>query len=316
MSLGGTQRRWRPASLCLAALVGVVVAAGCGDDGDESTAEEARSRQTVEYSAANEPVKVFVERLAKLLETASAKSDCAEIEDINLHSLTRFSCPPSKQLSKSMASFEVVDFEEYGTGAVVDYRSGEVEDGAAVLLFVAPDRRWGISRFGIVTEPSTKTSDEDSREGYAETVDAYLKAVRERDCEAYTEVVYTDASGDAVCDGVFTTTEELATGLQKDRSAKPRYLGGNATFGFYSIETEWPVPTLNNTTVSVIKAADGSPKPYMVLDAAPSVTSEEQERVRRAYRIQQEEQDTDKQAPGMQPDASSKPLDQGDDDGN
>jgi hypothetical protein len=293
--------RSRPALVAVAAIAALAIG-GCGGDDGDSTA---KGRDSVDFSAANEPPRTFVQRTANLLETSTDKDDCAGIADVNRHSLVQFECPSPRALSKSMKSFKIVGAEEYGTGAVVDYKSGGVKDGAAILMFVAPDRKWGISRFGVVTLPSTRSSDTGSREGYDRTVKAYLAAVRKRDCKAFQAVAFTtdDREGD-VCETLFASTAELGKRLKKDPSAKPRYLGGNGTYGFYSIETEYPVPTLTNETISVIRT-DGASKPYLVLDSAPSVTTEEQERVRRAYEYQQEGKD--------KTDDSPKPLPQNED---
>jgi len=294
---GGTNRRLLPA-LCAAAL-GAVAIAGCGGDDDESAAKDEQGpRQTQEVkrlSAAGESPKVFIERTARLLATVSAKKDCKQIDDVNRHSFSRLACPPSKELAASMESFKLVGVKEYGTGAVVDYRSGKVQDGGAILLFVAPDRKWGISRFGILTKPSTGTSDADSRAGYGKAVDAYLKAVRERDCKAFEAVMFTTkATEKSICGRTFAITASLAGRLKDNPSAKPKYLGGNATYGFYSIDTEKPVS--KTTTISLVKAPAGAPKPYMVLDAAPSLPAEELARLRRAYEYQQKNRE-DNQPP-------------------
>lgn len=291
---GIARRRPSPPLLTVVAAATALAAAtltGCGGDDAESTAKDDRQapngKEVQRYSAAGEPPKVFIERTAKLLETAAGKKDCAQLVDVNGHSLTRFPCPPPKALSKSMASFEVVGVEEYGTGAVVDYRSGEVADGAAIVMFVAPDREWGISRFGIVTPPSTDTGDEETRDGYAETVDDYLAAVRKRDCDAFAEVVFIPGGDDRkVCDTLFPMTEELGQRLKDYPSAKPKYEGGNASYGFYSIETRHP--TVENVTISIVATGDSS-KPYAVLDAAPSPPAEEQELLRRQFEQQQKD---------------------------
>lgn len=300
--LGGIGRRRLLTPLCAAALLGGGLLGGCGGDDDESAAEGKGAREGKDiaaYSAAAEPPTVFIQRVARLLETAAAKKDCAEIEDVNRHSLTRFACPAAKPLRESMAEFEVVGAEEYGTGAVVDYESGGVADGATIVLFVAPDRKWGISRFGVVTPSSTETSDDEHRDGYTEAVEEYLAAVRARDCEAFEETVFVPAGSTTdVCKTVFLTTAELGQRLKDYPSAKLKYEGGNATYGFFSIETR--SPTVQNVTISVLATGDSS-KPYAVLDAAPSPSAESQELIRRQFEQQQKQPDDDG---GDQPETS------------
>lgn len=260
---------WRLAALLCACGVGLV-GAGCGDGGDD----DAAAQRKADYSMASESPRAFATRMAKLLETSTTREDCRQIDEINGRSLSRLRCPAGRAFRRSMSRFVIVGAKEYGTGAVVDYRSGATPDGAAIVLFVAPDRNWGIARFGVVTEPSTQTSDEQSRDGFRKAVDDYLEAIRERDCKAFAKVAFTGgASEAAVCDA-FPSTGALAKRMKSNPSARPKYEGGNRTYGFFSLETE--EPTATNETISVIKASPGSRPPYVVLDIAPSPTAAQQ----------------------------------------
>jgi len=290
---GGTRGRL-VASVCAAAALGGI--AGCGDSDEESTAGNAATT----FSRASEPPKTFIERMAKLLETTTAAKDCAQLEEINQRSPSRFSCPPAKALRKSMASFEVVGVEEYGTGAVVDYKSGKLDDGAAILLFVSPDRNWGIGRFGVVTKPSTETSDEDSREGYDEAVDRYLTAVRERNCKAFEKVAFTGGvKRKDVCKVSLAATKPLAKRLKANPSAAPSYAGGNATYGFYNLETR--KPEAENSTISVVKSTDDEGASYVVLDVLPSPTAADQKLIQEQLREQRKQKANDDMTPSSKP---------------
>jgi hypothetical protein len=254
-----------------------IAATGCGDDGDGAADDD-----RVKVAAATEPAKVFIERMTKLVETSRNKKDCAQLEQINARSVARFSCPAPKELRTSMARFEVIGAEEYGPGAIVDYKSGTAKDGAAVVLFAAPDRNWGIGRFGILTKPSTETSDEESRDGYAKAVDEFLAAIRERDCDSYVDVTFNgDDKKDVVCQQTFPATNKLAKRLKSNPDVKPRYEGGNETFGFYSLEVAKPRPT--SYTISIAKANAKGPRPYVVLDMTPGPTAAQQARARKAF---------------------------------
>jgi len=276
---GAITVRWLTA--CGGALLVAIAATGCGENDTQRAGSD-----RITYSEANEPPKPFIERIAKLLATASTKKDCVQLDATNERSTFRFECPAQKRLRRSMARFEVLGAAEYGTGAVVDYKSRKVENGA-ILLFVAPDRSWGISRFGILTKPSTKTSDDDSRQGYADILDDYLAAVRERDCDAYMDVAFTDGKKkEEVCQTIFATTEQLAKRLKQNPSAEPEYQGGNATYGFYTLETARP--KAENSTFSIVRSPDPkSSRPYAVLDVVPSPTAADQRRVREQLEEQQ-----------------------------
>ena len=281
--------------LCVGAMA-AAVAVGCGGSDDESTAKD----EPVDVSAASEPVEPFITRMAKLVETSSAKKDCVELDTINARSLTRFPCPAPKELRSSMGRFELVGAKEYGTGAVVDYKSGKIKDGAAILLFVSADRNWAIGRFGIISKPSTETSDEGSREGYEKAVDEFLTSIRERDCDSYVAVTFNgDDKKDVVCRETFPGTKNLAKLLKDNPNVDPRYEGGNAAYGFYSIEFPKPKPV--NFTISIAKATAKGPRPYVVLDITPSPTAAQQKQAQKAFEKNQ------KPNQGMEP--SSKPSD-------
>lgn len=259
-----------PAALCVGAMA-LGAAAGCGGD-DDSNARESEP----EPLAAKEPLESFVKRTANLLATTTKKAECLDIDKISVRSITSFGCPAPKELRKSMGRFEVVGAEEHGTGAVVDYKSGAVKDGAAIVLFMARSHNWAISRFGIATKPSTGTSDEESRAGYNKALDEFLTAVRERDCDSYVAVTFNgDEKKDVVCKQAFPTTKPLAARLKRNPNAKPIYQGGNQSYGFFSLETAKPEP--ENVTISIAKATAKGPRPYVVLDVANSPTKFQQD---------------------------------------
>jgi hypothetical protein len=294
---GGIDARLLALPVAAALALGAV---GCG--GDEETGEARQAPP--QYSEGSEPAKAFAERMAKLLETTTVAKDCAQIEQINARSFSRFPCPPDKSLRKSMASFKIVGAKEYGTGAIVDYESSAEKDGAAMVLFVAPDRNWGIGRFGVLTKPSTSSSDAETREGFDKAVDTYLEAIRGRDCAAYFGVVFANgASEKEVCKTLFPQTKRHAKWLKANPSSKPVYEGGNGTYGFFTFETQKPKPA--NSTISVVRESENSDK-YEVLDLAPSPTAAEQRKVRKDYERQQREK---RKNGGSSMEPSSKPSD-------
>lgn len=263
------------AALCVGAIAMATGAVGCGDDDDGSGGGE------VKAAVASESAEGFIKRMTKSLETATTKRDCTELEQINARSASRFTCPAQKKLRESMARFEVVGVEEYGPGAVVDYKSGSVKDGAAIVMFVGPEREWGIGRFGILSEPSTDTSDEDSRDGYAKAVDEFLTSVRERDCDAYVAITFNgDDKKDVVCKQSFPNTKPLAKLLKNNPGVEPRYEGGNESYGFYSLEIPKPKPV--SFTISIAKASAKGPRPFVVLDVTPGPTAAQRQAAQKA----------------------------------
>jgi hypothetical protein len=290
MSLRGT-RGWL-AAVCVGA---AIVAAACGGD-DASTAAKAQRK----ILAPNEEPDAFARRMTKLLETARDKKDCQQIYEINSRSATPFACPAPAAFRKSMASFEVVGAEIYGTGGIVDYKSGKTPDGAAIVLYAAKDRRWGVGHLGLLTKPSVGTDDETSRAAYRTTVERYLQAVRKRDCDAFLEVAATKTSDKAKnCKLPFESTKPLAKRLERNPQAKLKYEGGNGTYGFFSIETA--KPTLENSTIGVFKLVKAGRPTYAVLDVAPAPTSADLQSLRDDIELQKELKKQSPTTPSKQP---------------
>jgi hypothetical protein len=271
----------------VALVIGVaVLASGCGssDAGDGDAA-----RPKPKYSWANEAPENFARRVARLLATTRTKRDCAQLAETMSTSGVSFPCPPDQGLRQSMAEFKVIDAAAYGTGAIVDFKSGSSMDGAAIIMTVAPGRAWGISQFGVATKPSVGTSDADSRDSYEAALSSYLSALRKRDCPEFKEVSFTASNSKAsTCAMLFDEVAPIANALKRNPHAQPVYRGGNATFGFYSLETKTPRPA-NRTFGIVNGSAIGVPR-SMVISAAVSPTTAEHRTVIQEFKQQQREE--------------------------
>jgi|GEM_PF-3395022 len=224
-------------------------------------------------SAPSEPAKVFAERLAKTLATVKAKKDCGPLNAISARSSTTLPCPAPKAFRESMAKFEVTAAEEHGTAALVGYKSGAVKDGATLALVVAPNGKWSISRFGLGLKPDVGTSDAKDGDAFDTALRSYLNAVRERDCKGfYAHAIAISQSRQDACAKELPDTKDLGRRLALDEDASPSYIGGNATYRFYGLDTAKPNP--KSFTISVVRLAT-KPKPrFAVLDAAVSAHPE------------------------------------------
>lgn len=248
------------AILAALALAGVLVAGCGGDDGDGQSPAAAQT-------PAERSPESFARQVGRLLAETKGKKDCGALEAINKRSIYEFTCPPVAEVRKSMARFEVLDTGAYGTAAVVDYKSGKARDGASMVLMRHPGGQWMVTRFGLLTESSVGSSDEESRPGFDKVVRRYLRAVEARDCKAYADFAVTSsAEPQTICRLEFPLTQKLATALKESGNPRPRYLGGNDSFGFYGLETDRPKPRY--FTISVIKTVPGSLQPFLVLDVA------------------------------------------------
>lgn len=256
-----TQRR--PLWLLAFAVAICLAAAGCGgDDGDDGGDATA----AVSLPPAKQSPEAFARELAKLVSTSERKRDCKRLNAINARSLYRFPCPLPEPARATFAFLKVLDSAAHGTGAVVDYKSEESPDGASMVLFQSPKREWGVSHFGLLSEAPAESDDGDSRDGYDKAIAGYLKAVRERNCDDYTEYA---AMGDieakdlqAACKRAMPATKQMAGQLKANPGAEPQYLGGSETYGFYRLELKKPKPM--NLHFSVFKTPEGTLRPFLV----------------------------------------------------
>jgi hypothetical protein len=283
MDVHGWTLRW------LVAAIGLIGIAGCGDSGADGT--KVRSATP---TPSNEPPGVFVTRLAKLLETTESKRQCDQLNGISVRSVMRFQCPPAEPVRKGMAGFRIAGSESFGTGGVVDYEAKSVEDTATAVLFVEPQRRWSVITLVGTGDRSVGTSDKENREGFDRTVDAYLEAVRTRDCKAFNASALTEGNAKEVCATEFATTTPLASLLKRAPKAEPAYMGGNSAFGFYSLEMKVAPPKAKrskgskksqepapkrvavNLTIAVGKVETKSGPSFLVLGVGSSPTAAEQ----------------------------------------
>lgn len=264
---------------------------------DESTGGAGTPRKIL---AANEDPAAFALRMATLLETARTEKDCKEIYEINGRSVAPLPCPAPADFRKSMARFEVVGADIYGTGGVVDYKSGRAPDGAALVLYVARNRRWGVGHLGLSTEPSVGTGAGPSRAAYRATVDRYLEAVRKRDCDEFLEVAATATNDEEQnCREPFEATKPLADRLRRNPSAKLKYEGGNRAYGFFSLETPKPQP--ENSTISVIGLSDAGRTTYAVLDIVAAPTADDMHQLREDIALQRRLRKLESTTSGAEP---------------
>jgi hypothetical protein len=245
------------------AAIAVCAMAGCGDD-DSGPTEAAKQAP---WATGPSPER-FAKQIAGWMAETKVRRDCAELDALRVQNVYSFKCPLPRKVRASMARFKVLDSAIYGSAAVLAYRTGDLPDGAIMLMYVHPSRLWAVNRMGLLYEPAPRSSDDDSRDGYDAAVAGYLRGVRERDCEllfAYSAAARSD--GKRTCKSELKSTKELAKALEASPSSEPSYLGGNSDFGFYSLQTPKPKPSY--VTISVVKAAEGAEQPHVVLDAAP-----------------------------------------------
>jgi hypothetical protein len=258
------------------AAVAATLATGCDGDAESDGDGDAQSAAAVDAPKGKGSPRAVTDRLVRLLVEAENKQDCKEVELVNDRSLYTLACPPRKALRESLRKFEVTGAATFGSGAVIDYRSGAVPDGASATLFVGPKGEWGISRFGLLYGRTVGTRDGPRRAAFDRAVDGYLRAVGARDCKLYRKHAATiDSTPKKGCEDEFRRTSAIGGAIAINGGAQPRYLGGNRILRFYGVTLRKPRPSY--FTLSVIEAST-SPPTVVVLDAAPGPASEPPER--------------------------------------
>lgn len=248
--------------LVMTVAIGLTVVA-CGDDGDAGAQGGGETPAAARLPEAKQSPAAFAREFADLVAETAVKEDCKALNAINARSVYRFPCPSPEDVRSELAFLKVRDAASYGTGALVDYRSEVSPRGATMVLFLGPDRQWGISHYGLVIEAPAESSDEPSRAGYAEAIASYLKAVREQDCKGYTQwaaILADDVK--AACKGELERARPLTRVLNRNSRSKPEYLGGSETYGFYRLELDEPSPLYMHFTI--FKTPKGSLRPYLV----------------------------------------------------
>lgn len=249
--------------LALAATACLAVA-GCGGD-DEQTAGSASTPAAGPASPAPEP-KQDIQDFAKLLDTALTTPGCDGLDTkVNKPEEGGISivCPADDpKVAKASADYETTGAESYGSAAVIDYTSAEAPQGGTWELSLGSDGTWVIDA-GSITRTETVGSELDDRAAFESVLERFLDSVRRDDCDGFFKYAVTASQDKPVaCRDELPVYDALATALKADPEAKPFFIGGNARYAFFGLETDKPKPAYR--TVTVVKSAEGADQPYLV----------------------------------------------------
>jgi hypothetical protein len=227
--------------------------AGCGsdDDNDDSGAESGAGQEMPEPE---QPLEEYVDQLAAAL----GERDCAELKRLEF----QIPCPPTAQSRPAFEDVEVSGVEQFGTGGVADFTSGEAPQGATWVLTIGEKGTWGVFRGEITGEKSVGT-ELGEREPFDEALDGFLAAVEEGDCKAFFRYSVTASRNErTACREELPLYDQLGEALGADPDAKPFFIGGNARYAFYGLNTDEPEKAYR----TVIVSKQGPPsQPHLVL---------------------------------------------------
>jgi len=245
--------------------IACVAFAGCGGD-DEKESASTPAPAAKPPPQAPQP-KQDIAEFARLLETAITSPGCPGLKtkvnkpDVGGVALT---CPADDaRVAKALAGYETTGTETYGSGAVIDYIAAEAPEGGTWELSLGGDGTWVLDSGSITAEKTVGTVLE-SRVGYERALDGFLDAVREGNCDGFVRYALTTRRDKAeACARELPFYDGLATALQADPDAAPFFIGGNARYAFYGLETSKPEPAYRTATV-VRTTAEGAEEPYLV----------------------------------------------------
>jgi hypothetical protein len=258
------------AALAMAALLG-----GCGeDDEDEGRAQpKAKAPLSGELAGWNQAVASqkcaqFVPLVLSAVRNPGAKPGGPPVED---------ECRALNQTLEQNKGVKLEKSDEFGTAGIAEGpgpKQGPYSTYPAIFIV-----DWdGEYRFLTVgpADPQLGTKPKASTD-FQGTADAFVKAVRDRNCDQFLKYVapgssfFRGAKNDRdACQAVFRG-KNLAPQLAADKEAKPEKLGETLDLGFFGIATKKNYYTLIVTT----KPRDGGPElqrrpEALVLDYVPN----------------------------------------------
>jgi hypothetical protein len=250
----------RTATACGVAAVLAGALAGCGSK------DKSPSPTT---PAAQESISAYAQRLQRALTTKGCPGLDTQI-NLRNESGKFLPCPSASSgaaARRGLSGFRVTGSAAYGTGAVVDYTAGEAPPpgSASYVLARGPSGRWAILEGYLVGKRTVGTSP--LRAGYENVATKWLAAVRDSDCRAFFRWAVTKSKdATTACRKELPLYANLRKALQADPGAKPRWLGGNGTLGFFALETSKPRPAYR--TLIALKSSPGASEPYLVFTTA------------------------------------------------
>jgi hypothetical protein len=203
---------------------------------------------------------------AERLERALTRTGCPGLATLNKYGQIRLPCPSrsNRRIKAAFRGFKVRGTRTYGTGAVIDFTSGEAPRGGSYVLLLSAQRRWSIV-FAPITNRRTTRDALGSSAGHQNAANGFTTAVRDGSCDGYFRFAVTPPGQrkTQACSDAFGANG-LYTGLQADLRANPgvtpALLGGNRTFAFFALRTG-----STYRTAATLRTGRGAAEPFLVI---------------------------------------------------
>lgn len=249
----------------VAALAGLVLTAGCGGEEEPAGTETEASTTAPEPEVAEapeiagermKPVKAketlaqAVERIQKTVESG----DCKKIAAIFPVSRESTDQQADCDFLTAALNGEVIGFQEFGGGGLIDLQGPDNGDGTAVTILDS-DGRHHVSFVDTFLAGGTVGTDTEFEPdpGIDKVAEAAVDALQEEDCEAFQNLTHkrfgVGASPDESQICTFVKDSSVREALEEFPKTEVESLGGNDEYGFYGLET----PAGNQTFIVAVQ---------------------------------------------------------------
>jgi hypothetical protein len=234
---GGAGQRRRPSAYRIASIAIAVVALGIvgvvaltKGGGKHSTH---RAPRPLARSTGGPQPRETLAQFEQRLGAAIASPNCQGYRALN-----RYFPPSCAEVKRRFDGVRFLDSERYGTGAVIDATAPIQPAGITFVLALGPDRRWRILNvYGTKQRTAEKRAQDQIP--FDTAADAWLQAVRTRNCDSYVRYAEISVEGSVprqqICDLDFADQAVVPGALRGDGSVAPQLLGGNDHFQFYAL---------------------------------------------------------------------------------
>jgi hypothetical protein len=212
------------------ALSTLVLATGLGACGGSS--KNSATQPVVTPGHTSDPagtVLAFAQRLGTLAKSKSCADDL-----VYQRLFVNRVAIPCRRSRAGLRHFFVTGAEVHGTGGIIDFTDAAAPRGATLVLARGSKGAWNIAYDPTIGTKTVGTHASDTAP-YAQTVDMYIRALRQKDCHSLFKYALTSPADRPATFCSRTFAAGLSDLLIKDPAAKPVAMGGNAFVQFYGL---------------------------------------------------------------------------------
>jgi hypothetical protein len=235
-------------SRAMIAVIALALVAGCGgsDDPEEDGATQAQTTtgQNAEPDGGPAPsaeplgppkAKESIDEAQARIAKAVASDDCDKVNELNPINREALDTAARCEYLQRLDGLKVLGAEKFESAGVIDYEFADRVLSA--LLVVDSDGLYHVLLFDAYN-PKQSVGTEFAEQEFDQAVNRAVEALADGDCKAYLEVAHRrfgrgSRPDNEVCETIEPNPVQLIR--DADPKAKPKPLGGNAAYAFYSL---------------------------------------------------------------------------------